>query len=315
MSHPGVPTTFSPEHTACIVTAGGWSRSGKGTTMSYLQRELERADQNVVLIDQGVKFRAMAEVALCAGQVLDSPASLNDFISSPEAKKATLAVLDEVALMDEAAIKERLYKPELSKASGKVGKVSSAHAVAVGLLRSQVEGAVESEADIILIDGRSMEKYARQFTEQGLAEFVMGWYFKCDPVIAARRSLGLCDEFEALSTEDRMRLLSETLNISDRNRSDTLRHVDPLREPMTAYHLDLLTYDLPNSDPPLKRSYDILHRGGLTVVDTSYTESIAEMTAPITELTKFGLLLKGPLQYKHLGLEAAPATHLTDKLL
>lgn len=213
MGSPNAETTYSPTHSSYIITAGGWARSGKGTSMSYLKSELEKLDQDVVLIDQGIKFRAVAEVALAADQTLDSPTSLNGFISSSEANKATLAVLDEVAVMDEATKKERLYKPELSRATGKVGTVPSAHKLAVGLLRSQVEDAVEAETDIILIDGRSMEKYARQFTEQGLAKFVMGWYFKCDPAIAARRSLGLFNEYESLSLEDQMRLLAETLSL------------------------------------------------------------------------------------------------------
>lgn len=278
--------------------------------MANLKGALEQADQNVVLIDQGIKFRAMAEVALSSGQSLDSPTSLNDFISSSEANEATLATLEEVASMDDISKKERLYTPDISRASGKVGKVPSAHQVAVKLLRSQVEAAAEAETDIILIDGRSMEKYARQFTEQGLAKFVMGWYFKCDPAIAARRSLGLFDEFESLSNEDKMRLLAETLSISDRNRSDTLRNVDPLREPANAHHLDLPTYDLPGTDTPYKSAYDILHGGGLVVTDTSYTNSISQMTNPVTELTKFGLLFKGPLEHRHVGIRVAPVSHL-----
>lgn len=302
MVRPNTPILTPTEHNTYIVTAGGWARSGKGTSMANLKGELEQVDQQVVLIDQGVKFRAMAEVALAASEDLDSPSALNDYILSAQATKGTLDVLHEVAGMDEVAKKERLYTSELSKASGKVGKVPSAHKVAIGLLRTQVAAAVEAETDIILIDGRSMEKYARQFAEQGLARFVVGWFFKCDPAIAARRSLGLFDDYERMSAEDKSKLLGETLGISDRNRSDTLRDVDPLREPMRAYHLDLPSYGFPDSDVPYKRTYDILHRGGLAVVDTSYTNSIEEMTGPITELTKYALMFRGPLQHEHVGI-------------
>lgn len=302
MEYTGIEPQHSSEHDSYIVTAGGWARSGKGTSMAYLKGELEKLEQSVLLIDQGVKFRAMAEVALAANQELDCEDSLDTFISSTEANDAALVTLDEVSTMDEDAIKDRLYTPELSRATGKVGRVAGAHKLAVELLRSQVENAVESEIDIILIDGRSMEKYAREFTEQGLAKFVMGWYFKCDPAIAARRSLGLFAEYDDLSAEDGMSLLAETLSISDRNRSDILRSVDPLREPMNAYHLDLPTYGSPQPDTLYKRGHSILHRGGLTVVDTSYTNSISEMTNPIAELTKIGLLFQGPLEHSDVGI-------------
>lgn len=307
MVNPDALTPPTAEHKSYIVTAGGWARSGKGTSMAYLKGELEQADQQVVLIDQGIKFRAMAEVVMTAHEPLDSPTILNNYISSPEATKSTLDVLAEVASMDEATKKERLYTPELSKASGKIGKVPSAHKVAVGLLRSQVAAAVEAETDIVLIDGRSMEKYARQFDEQGLARFVMGWFFKCDPAIAARRSLGLFDDIESMPPEDKEHLLGETLGISDRNRSDTLRDVDPLREPMRAYHLDLPSYGLFGTDVPFKRAYEIVNRYGFAVVDTSYTNSIEEMTYPVTELTKFALMFRGPLQHEHVGIQTAKA--------
>ena len=113
------------------------------------------------------------------------------------------------------------------------------------------------------------------------------------------------DEPENLSPVDKIRLLEETLSISDRNRSDSLRTVDPLRDPVQAYHLDLASYSLPISESPYKRSNDILRKGGrMAVVDTTYTASIDEMTGPITELTMFGLLLQGPLEHKHVGIQA-----------
>lgn len=305
-----LPSQSSGEPSSHMITAGGWARSGKGTSMAHLKTALEIAGQKVELIDQGLKFRGMAEVAINAGESLDSPRILDDFIRSRQAQKATLAVLDEVSGMDETAKKARLYTSVISKASGKIGKVPSAHVVAIGLLRSQVHDAVEAKADIILIDGRSMEKYARQFTEDGLAKFVMGWYFKCDPAIAARRSLGMFDELEALSPDDRTRLLAETLNISDRNRSDTLRDVDPMREPMYAYHLDLPTYSMAGSDVPYKRGHDILRRAGVAVVDTSYTNSIQEMTGPVTELSMLGLYFRGPLLQQDVGINIALTAQL-----
>lgn len=288
-----------------IITAGGGARSGKGTSMAHLRGSLESRGKTVELIDQGIKFRVMAAVAIGAGEPLDSPLTLNDFIISPNAQDATLSLLDEVARMSEAELKEFLYTTELSKAAGKVGSVESSHEVALGLLRTQVEVAAEDEADVVIIDGRSIEKYARQFTDEGLAHFVIGWYFKCDPAIAARRSLGLFGNIDDMSGEDKLRLLNETFNISDRNSSDTLRPVDPLHEPVRAYHLGFKDYASPDREfTPYKISHDIIHRsaGRMAVVDTSYTSSVKEMTDPVTELSSYALFWNGVLTHEDVGI-------------
>jgi cytidylate kinase len=291
------------EHRTRLVTAGGWARSGKGTSMSHLKGSLESSGKSVALIDQGIKFRAMGIVAIESGEPLDSPATLESFLHTAKAQEATMDVIEEVGMMDEAARKARLYTPDISKASGKVGKVPSAHVIAVRLLRTQVAESVEAETDIVIIDGRSIEKYAKQFDDEGMAKFVIGWFFKCDPAIAARKSLGICGEVEDMGSDDRQSLLSEILNISDRNRSDTLRDVDPLQEPPRAYHLDLLTYGAEEYGTPYKRAYDILDRHGLAVVDTSYTNCIEEMTGPVTELSRYALFHRGALTHEDMRIQ------------
>ncbi len=94
------------------------------------------------------------------------------------------------------------------------------------------------------------------------------------------------------------------------NRSDTLRDVDPLREPHHAYHLDLLAYHQPNSDVPYKTTVDILHGGGMVTVDTSYTCSIQQMTGPVTELSMFGFMLRGSLSHQEVGIEVVARSEL-----
>ncbi len=287
-------TELAQPHTS-IITAGGWARSGKGTTMTRLKGSLEDLGQQVILIDQGLKFRAMAEVALDGCQDLDSPTALGDFIASPAARTATLAVIDEALVMSDEEKSARLYTTEVSRASGRVGGVASSHNIAIELLKSQVEEAVEAQTDVVLIDGRTMEKYARQFDQDEIARFVVGWFFKCDPIIAARRSLKMFAESADLSSEQQKDLLEAAIGISERNQSDSLRTVDPLREPKGAYHLDLATYFAPKSDNPYKRGADILNRGGLAVVDTSYN-TIEEMTDPVIELTKHLLVMHRALE-------------------
>ncbi|HUD10209.1 MAG TPA: (d)CMP kinase [Candidatus Saccharimonadales bacterium] len=291
------------DYPTCIVTAGGWARSGKGTSMAHLKGRIEQRGYGVRLIDQGLKFRAMGEVVLNAGQELDSPTSLEAFIRLPETQRATLAVLGDLSSMTEEEIKARLRTPQISKVSAKVAKVPSAHEVTSGLLRTEVSEAVEAKSDVVIIDGRSMEGHARRFENEGLAKFVLGWYFKCDTAIAARRSLGLFAAYEDLTHDEKLQLLAETLNISDRNRSDTLRDTDPLREPARAYRLDLSTYGAPGTDVPYKMGFDMIHRG-MAIVDTSYTSSIEEMTGPVSDMSMWALRFKGPLTQFDIGPQA-----------
>lgn len=288
-----------------IVTAGGWARSGKGTSMEHLRSSLEKLGRSVELIDQGIKFRAMGAVATAAGEPLDSPTTLDAFIRQPKTQAATIALLDEVAAMNRADRDAVLYTPEMSKASGQVGSVASSHEVAIGLLKTQVEAAAEAETNVVIIDGRSIEKYARQFEEEGLAKFVIGWYFRCDPAIAARRSRGLFGPIDEMSLEDRLSLLKETFNISDRNRSDMLRSVDPLRDPVRAYRLDFFEYASPDRIyTPYKISQDIIYqtKEQVAMVDTSYTNCIEDMTGPITELSSYALMFAGALSQADVGM-------------
>jgi cytidylate kinase len=273
-----------------IVTAGGLARSGKGTSMENLRQSLENLGRTVELIDQGIKFRVMGAVAIDAKQPLDSPASLDNFLSSGKAQEATLKLLKEVAQMDNTERKARLYTPYISRAAGRVGKVSSSHHTSVGLLRDQVKVAADAGVDVVIIDGRSIEK--------------------CDPAIAARRSLGLFGDVDDMDTATKLELLQETFNISDRNQSDMLRGVDPLREPINAHHLDLLAYDSPDRIyTPYKISHDITYRsaGGMAVVDTSYTHSIEEMTNPVTELSRFALMWQGAISHQDVGIKTIDA--------
>lgn len=287
-----------------IVTAGGWARSGKGTSMEALELDLAGLDKKVRRIDQGLKFRAMARAAIESDEPFDSPTTLGQFVGSEAAGISALAILDEAVAMTPEDRKEFLYDENISKASGKIGALPNIHPIVVNLLRSEVAEAAEDKTDIILIDGRAMDKYARRFEEEGLGRFVVGWHFKCDPAIAARRSLKIFDEFGDLAQDDKNRLLAETLNISDRNRSDSLRPVDPLRDPKVSHFLDFSVYKVSELDPmtPYRHGHEALHYG-MVSVDTSYTNSIDQMTQPVVEVTKFALLHTGELSHADVGIK------------
>ncbi|HTE21595.1 MAG TPA: hypothetical protein VK674_00975 [Candidatus Limnocylindria bacterium] len=286
------------------MTKSGGARSGKGTSAAHLRDSLEAIGYGVRVIDQGMKFRAMGKVATDQGQPLDSPTALGSFISSDRAHRKTLAVLDEAAGMSELDKKAFLYTPELSSASGMVGQVPSAHKIAVALLETEVRHAVEDKKDLVVVDGRAVEGRVRRFEAEGLLKFTMGWFFKCDPAVAARRSLGLFGDIEDTSVDQQQQLLYETFRISDRNRSDTLRDVDPMHEPTRAYKLDLSEYGTPDSDVPYKVGRDVL-RTGMAVVDTSYTRSVEEMTGPVTGVSMMVLRHQGMLSHSDIHIPVA----------
>jgi hypothetical protein len=260
--------------------------------------------KDIKLIDNGLKFRSMGKAALAAGEPIDSPLTLSCFVETDYAQAAAFEILQAAADMNSKEKKAFLYTGDISEASGKIGKLDNIHPITTVLLRTEVETAVEAQKDLIIIDGRSMDKYARIFQDQGLVQFVMGWHFKCDPVIAARRSLQIFGEPDDLSAEQRSALWDEAVRISGRNRSDTLRNVDPLRDPLYPYILDLSTYDQPGSDVLYKRGHDALHHE-IAQVDTSYTNAISEMTVPVTAITKFALLHKGYLTHEDVGIKTA----------
>jgi len=291
-----------------MITAGGWARSGKGTSMLDLKIGLEAIGVGVMLIDQGLKFRAMARVALDMGEPLDSPTTLGAFLGSDATQREVLTLLDRVSRMNEVERRACLYGPEMTSASGKPGRVKASHTIAIGLLEAEVRQAVEAETDVLLIDGRQMEDYARAFARRDLGRFVMGWFFKCDPVVAARRSLGIVAPSEELTLEQKALLFDEAVKISDRNRSDMLRgaDLDPLREPTRAYRVDLAAYGTLGDSPLYGHAHNVRHGGaGMALVDTSYTSTVEEMTGPVTAISMMSLYQHGPLLPEDVGMRVA----------
>jgi cytidylate kinase len=243
---------------------------------------------------------------------LDDPVELTTFMQSPATQKSALGLLREVSCMTKEDKNALLYNPAVATASSKIAKVPAAHTIAVGILRQEVQEAVYVDQKVVLIDGRAMEKYGRQFHKERLAVFGLGWYFRCDSSVAAARSLGLAGK-EDLTTEEVLRLHAETAEIRHRNFRDQSRTVDPMREPVRAYRLDLHSYyDEAVRDElgtPYKRGRDAV-AAGMVVVDTTSTQSIDEMLGPVVEVSMFALLAKGAVSHEAVGIPVRAATGL-----
>ncbi len=278
-------------YSTSFITLGGGARTGKGTSGAAIETKLRSEGLSVLSVDQGQKFRAMAVIALQAGEPLDSPSTLDHFLRSPQAQRSALALLTEVPKMSKDDIQGLLYPSKISVASARVARVPTAHQIATDLLQKQIRQGVEDNTDVIMIDGRAIEPYARRYAdEQGLGHFVMGWYFTCDPDVAAKRSLGLPPEYRRLPRKTKKQLSEEAARINARNLSDQNRPVDPLRVPQDAYHLDLSTCTRSEAYDPQNAASVIIHTANrMAVVDTTPTQSIEEMTRPVTDVTMAAL--------------------------
>jgi cytidylate kinase len=286
-----------------IVTYGGEARSGKGSSVRAVRAHLEKFAVPYTAIDQGLKFRVLADMALDDRQPLEDEATMSLFLGDDETHAAFLEKMEEVAEMDRPEIEDIFYRQAISDASRRVGRVPVAHTVVIELLEKEVRKAAEEQKKVILIDGRTMEKYARRFEEAGIARNVLGFYFRCDAAIAARRSLGLFVDHENMTDQQKLHLLSEIINISERNRSDTLRSVDPMREPARAFDIDLASFYEPSEGSlSIYGKTQAALRLGMVKLNTSYTRSIEEMTQPVVDMTAHALVFRANLDHTVAGI-------------
>lgn len=267
------------EFVARIVTFEGGARSGKGTTVRAVARELRSLDHEVLVIDQGLKFRSLAYLAIGKGLDLSRPQVVDEYLQQDTTRHRMMTLLAGVAGMANTERDRLLYTREMSAASAQIGASDFSHPLAVGLMKDQIEDASCRGIHDILIDGRSLEGYALEMQERKLAAHVLSIYFACDSTVAAQRSTGFFGEVYSLSDDQRTTLLKSAHEIIKRNSSDMNREVDPLRAPGDAYVFDFMHFDS-NREAVLgdirnhKRMY----------VDTTATQSIDNMTGPMIEV-------------------------------
>jgi cytidylate kinase len=288
-----IAETFGPSDTiprTKVITFEGEARSGKGTSVRAVQDRLVADGRTVVVIDQGQKFRVLAKLALDRGVDLLDQAAVTAFLSSPETRPAMLELLNKVVALEPDAINDLLYIRDISAGSAHIAQNAKAHPLVVGLLFDQVRKAVAEDIDTILVDGRAMEQYGRQMAKEQIAQFVMGFYFRCDASIAARRTTGIFVDMNVMSVDEKLRLLEEITKISDRNRQDTLRDVDSMLEPANAYPLHAADFDLNNIAYVHQATLDAM-LSGMVSMNTSYTRSVEEMTDPVVALAAHALEL------------------------
>lgn len=273
---------------AKLITFEGEARSGKGTSAKAAFQVLERAGQNVTFIDNGQKYRVLARLAVDRGIDLFDQMAISDFLRSSMVRAELLDLLEEITHLDQPEIEALLYTADISTGSAQFGANALTHPMVLDLLFDQVQRAEDNGAQIILLDGRTMAAKGRQMASQGIAEFVLGFYFHCDAAVAARRTEGIFADTDKMTSDEKLRLLDGIMRISERNRQDTLRGADPMREPNGT--LPLHTDEFRPNDAAY---LDALTRqallAGVVSINTSYTRNVEEMTGPVTAITLHAL--------------------------
>jgi len=269
-----------------LITFEGEARSGKGTSARAVCDVFTTASQTVIYIDQGQKFRAFARLALDRGVSLDDQLAVSAFLQDAGIRKELLQLLALVAKMEEPEVEALLYTQEISEGSAKIGMNAHSQQIIVDVLFDQVRDISKSgDTNMVIIDGRDMIVKARAMQDQGFATFILGFYFRCDAAIAARRTEGIFVDVEDMDADDRLRLLDTILKVSDRNRRDAMRSVHPLREPGNAYALHTIDFRSDDSEY-VDAAARVAQASGAVSVDTSYTRNVEEMTAPVIALSK-----------------------------
>jgi cytidylate kinase len=265
-----------------LITIQGSARGGKGTLAHALYSDLQ-SDYRVHVIDQGLKFRILASVALAAGIDKEDIDGLTEFIGLEATRTTVVNRLIEAASWTKSERETVYYMPEISNASGMVGKISTAHDVAVTLLVDEVK-AVANDYDIILVDGRALQKYGKLLEDEKIVEYILAIDVHCDAFVSAQRETKIFSEDAAAYTpEQTMQLLVATRDIARRNSSDARRTRDPSLPIRGAYDFDVL-HEMDDTEKTWV--VDAVRATKSITVDNSNTRTPEQLTAPVISLVR-----------------------------
>lgn len=259
-----------------LITFDGEARSGKGTivqrTKDYLRDE---KGYNVMLIDAGQVFRVLVVAVTQAGINPNNADAVDAFLADDTAAETAVTIVKDVYHMSKEDRDALLYTNEVSTNSAKIGARPLAQSFKDELLKKWLRDAREEGYQVVLLDGRALEETGTMLQNEGLCDFVLGFYFICDPVVGARRTLGYAaTSYELLSDTARRDVDELVMQISERNTADARRSVQPIVRPKSNVNV------LPSiSVEPAVGSRQVL------LIDTSAELTKEAMTQPVAHFT------------------------------
>lgn len=218
-----------------LITFDGEARSGKGTIAHFVKKKLQSDGWRVMLIDRGQAFRGLVVSATRSGVNIDDPAALDLFLADELALENTVRLLKDIYTMPHPERDALLYTNEVSEASAKIGARPASQDFVYDLTLKWITDAKADGYDFILMDGRALEDLAEDAQQRGLCQYVLGLYFICDPLVGARRTLGVADvSYEQLSPVKKAEVDAFTEQIKTRNHADMVRDSQRLIRPQGA---------------------------------------------------------------------------------
>jgi len=256
-----------------LVTFDGEARSGKGTVVQAVKDYLrDECDYKVMLIDAGQVFRVLVVAVGRAGIDIDNPAAIDAFLADEHNAEASVQLVKDVYHMTKLERNALLYTNEVGRNSAKIGARPLSQEFKDMLLRKWLRDARTEGYQIVLLDGRALEETGSMLEREGLCDFAAHFYFVCDPVVGARRTLGFAATlYEDLPYNDKRAVDELVAQIKERNEADRRRVVQPIVLPDNAvtFRLPAIPDNVPQNTRPA------------AIIDTSNDITIDEMTLPV----------------------------------
>jgi cytidylate kinase len=216
-----------------LITFDGEARSGKGTivqgTKDYLHDEKGR---KVMLIDGGQVFRVLVIAVTRAGIDPANAEAVDAFLADDAAAETAVKLVRQVYHMSKEERDGLLYTNEVGKNSAKIGSRPLSQSFKDELLKKWLRDAREEGYEVVLLDGRALEEVGIMLQNEGLCDFILGYYFTCDHVVGARRTLGYAEmSYDSLTDTARQEVNQLVSQIKERNAADAQRPVQPIVRP------------------------------------------------------------------------------------
>ncbi len=208
----------TPNNPLLVFEYGGTARSGKGTIVADIA---ERHD-GIRVEETGADYRVVAYSLLDLGEIEATmpDGEIQRILGRYSVGSLAEIVADRPSIVSKNGL-DVLYSQDVTEAVSRVSPIRHVRtAVKNGFIKRVRAVAQDETAQILLVDGRNLASVIRDVDE---AELVMRTFVRCQNVEAARR------EVERSGRTDPQAFREFYTNISERNRRDAERELDPVK--------------------------------------------------------------------------------------